>query len=198
MLAQLYAFLAAPLAAGLVQNLVLRLDTFSVNTVVMIVVNLADFLRVFFRIRVIGLNFRHSVSPFKVEQRKANTRCYQSLRWRRQADALLGAIVVIAFWQLFESDRASAYAAAVSPIHQSEIRATNDLVDIAIFDFAIEVDRQNTVCDGASFIESQRAGLSDGAKIYSPTRTKDGAGIAEFSAFKFGMRVLVVKIVDHL
>jgi hypothetical protein len=91
---------------------------------------------------------------------------------------LLGAVVISAFWQLFEGHGSGAYASPISPIHQPEICTAGNLINVAVSDRAIDIDGRFTICDRRLFLRGKCPAHSDWSEVYSPSGAKDGAGIA--------------------
>src|SRR5882762_1413661 len=100
-------------------------------------------------------------------------------RWGRVMRRLIGTVVIVAFGQLFEGQYASAYPAAGSPpVHQPEIHAARDLVDIPVANRSVDIDSHVARGDGSPFCKCQHATCRNGSKVDCATGTESGASIA--------------------
>jgi len=103
---------------------------------------------------------------------------------------LLRTIVIVALWQLFEGYGSGANAGTIPPVHQPEICAARDLVDVAVPDLAIDIDGHLAIGDLRSFVESQHPTHLGGSEINRATWTKDRTSVALLYPVELGVGIL--------
>src|ERR1700712_456670 len=111
--------------------------------------------------------------------------------WRKRHRWLGWAVVIVAFGQLFEGQYASAYPAAGLPsVHQPEIHAARDLVDVPVANRSIDINSHVTVSDAGPLHEVEGSDKPDWPEVHRATGAEHGAGIARSNFVELRVGIL--------